>query len=234
MTQTKNDDDQINYLYGSQAFEAMNLLEDDQIKEYLPLANVDKEDHKEPHFVKEYKRFLKRNDLDITHLNSNYTGNFNLTEELKESKKAKWMLRQKFKLVSKLRKHYGLDAYRSTNKSVIQNSSKIPDLQSKERSRSIYEQSIEIEQNDKESATPKKIDIGLGTGPDILSMLSQLKENRNRRNGRNTTYNVTPGNHTMDYSIPNKPEFNNMAMQTNIQELDDENYDSEFTISQSK
>lgn len=79
-----NEDDPINYLHGQAAFEAMDLLDEDQIKEFLPLTNVDTDDEKDPLFIKEYKRFLYKNDLDLTHLSRSV--NFNLTESLQQTK----------------------------------------------------------------------------------------------------------------------------------------------------
>lgn len=93
----------LNYLYGPKAFEAMDKLDESQIREFLPLTNLDTDVDGEPEWVKDYKRFLRKNDLDIkTHMKP-FKSKFDLTANLQESKKEKWLLRQKFKLVDKLK-----------------------------------------------------------------------------------------------------------------------------------
>ena len=48
------DKEHINYMYGSKAFEAMQLLGEDQIMEYLPLTSLDSDDEKDPEWIKDY------------------------------------------------------------------------------------------------------------------------------------------------------------------------------------
>ena len=99
---------------------------------------------------------------------------FNLTKEIEETKQKKWLLRQKFKLVNKLRKHGGyLEQAKMRNQNSIGGNNAIQKTTYQERSKSSMENSnkntLDINTNH------NMIDASVATGPDVLSMLAQLK-----------------------------------------------------------
>ena len=161
-------------MYGSKAFEAMELIDEEQIKEYLPLTCLDSDDEKDPDWVREYKRFLRKNDIDLKAHMRNKKNKFNLTKEIEETKQKKWLLRQKFKLVSKLRKHGGYQKHsRMINYDRMGKDSTMPYITLKERSKSNMDNWNNIENNI--NISTNMIDESISTGPDVLSMLAQLK-----------------------------------------------------------
>lgn len=89
-----------------------------------------------------------------------------------------------------------------------------------------YKPDLRHEKTSEDSNSPKKIDIGLGTGPDVLSMLAQLKENNQRRSHLNQP------NMTVDYTNK-RGNFRSLGMDANIRE-EDETYETEFSLANSK
>ena len=76
----------------NKAFEAIKNLSEDQIKEYLPIANLEIDEENDPEWVKDYKRFLKKNNLTMKTRRSKFKGDFNLSKDLEQSKKEKWLI----------------------------------------------------------------------------------------------------------------------------------------------
>lgn len=59
----KDPDDKIDYFTGMKAFEELENLTDEEIKQSLPMNDIDDEDDAD--WVKEYKRFLKANQMNV-------------------------------------------------------------------------------------------------------------------------------------------------------------------------
>lgn len=105
------------YLYGPKAFEALDMLTEEQIKEFLPLTNLESDDEEDPEWVRDYKRFLRQNELNLKHMRQ-IKGKYDLTKDIHESKKQKWLMRQKFKIVNKLRKHEKMQSEARVNNTI--------------------------------------------------------------------------------------------------------------------
>lgn len=97
-----------------------------------------------------------------------------MTKEIEDTKKKKWLLRQKFKLVNKLRKHGGYQKHsRMVNNKTLNSDWKMPHIGRQERSMSNVDNwnksDLDIKIN------TNMIDASVSTGPDMLLMLTQLK-----------------------------------------------------------
>ena len=104
----------------------------------------------------------------------------------------------------------------------------------KERSKSTIDQSslFKREKFNSNSESPNKIDIGISTGPDILTMLTELKQNKERRSESNNQ-NMEYSNQNIEHANQNK-DFKVLGMQNDIQEEDCENTETDLSIANSK
>jgi len=207
------DGEEVNYLYGTQAFEALDLLTEKQIKQFLPLTNLRLDDEKDPEWVRDYKLFLNHNNFDIkTHMKP-LNWEYDLTEDIKLTKEQKWLKRQKYRLLNELRKHNKDENKIRSKNSISLNTKKMNNSRDPERWKSTLEGPITSLCNPKKHND--KIDAGVGTGPDILSMLVQLQNDKISRRDLKTKTNFSQFNETN--CTPNKPGHH-----SNIKEADDE------------
>lgn len=195
----------LDYLYGPKAFDAMNKLKEEQIKEFLPLTNLEIDEEKDPEWVKDYKLFLRQNEINLKQHMKPRADKYDLTKDLQDSKRKKWLDRQKYKLVSQLRKHnITKTGMRFKNNSAI-NSNIITN------NREIRSKSSTDHYNPKVSVSmlksTNKIDEGVGTGPDILSLLSEMKHDK-----------ASDSNKTIMHEFSNAYKTNNSR---NIREEDE-------------
>jgi hypothetical protein len=176
----------LDYLYGPKAFEAITKLKEEQIKEFLPLTTLEIDQEKDPEWVKDYKLFLRHNEINLKKHMKPRTDKYDLTKDLQDTKQKKWLDRQKYKLVSQLRKHnITKTGMKFKNNSAI--NSNIVTNNREERSKSSidhYNPNLSVSK----FKSKNKIDEGVGTGPDILSLLSEMKHDKvNDHNKSNET-----------------------------------------------
>lgn len=103
---------------------------------------------------------------------------YNLTQDIQETKKQKWLLRQKFKLINKLRKHNDYQASLRNNNMTSINTEDNRLCEKQGRSKSTMDAATPKLDSENKPKPSNKVDAGIGTEPDILTMLSQLKSDK--------------------------------------------------------
>ncbi|CAI2386160.1 unnamed protein product [Moneuplotes crassus] len=212
----------LNYLYGTKAFDAIQKLSKEQIKEYLPLTTLDVDEENDPEWLRDYKRFLKTNKINMDTKITTLKEDYDLTKDLEESKNSKWYSKQKYRLVRQLRKHQESKSNNSDKKEL-----KLPPSKPPVQIRNVRDSIGPLKtENNKENSNyfdmeppkiMKTIDTAVETDPDILNLLVEMKNDQ----VSNTNQVVSrPRARSKLNEVPNT--YNNNYRSPNIQEEDED------------
>lgn len=174
----------LDYLYGSKAFEAIQKLSKAQVMEYLPLTDIEVEDENDPEWFADYKKFLQYNNLEADSHRRNYNNSYDLTQDLEDAKNSEWYSKQKFRLVRQLRKH---QQRKSELSGVSETGMILEDSPSQGHQETDLEQTGDFYQNNdlvetQEVKRKQKVDTGVVTDPDIMFLLAELKNDEENGN----------------------------------------------------